>query len=392
MKSISRITAICSLLMITIVYFWPGTASSAATATPRVTKATPQRSPVPSPATDWQKRWNDTVAAAKKEGELLIYLNAPAEARIALSEAIKKNFGITLNIVSASGADLANRLITEYRSGIHQVDVALPGTGSGLIMKEQGFLSPILPIMILPEITDPKVWFDQKLPMFDKDGTVVAYLSQVIPPVIYNTSMVKAGQITSYLDILKPEWKDKMVMYDPNIRGTGNFYAGGITQELGVEKANEYMTALIKQQNVMVTREMGQQMEWVTRGKYPLALFPQTPAVSQYINAGAPIAAAFFKEFTGISPSNGGLAIPKYPPHPNAATVFVNWFLSKEGQTVAVRSMAMPSMRLDVPAEGVNPMFVVKPGQKYFLQSENFNQLIDKWQIGWKKIFDQTRG
>lgn len=384
MRSMTRFITICFGFIALAFCLEANAASTKAT-------ATPQRPPAAPATADWQKKWDDTVAAAKKEGELLIYLNAPAEARIALSEAIKKNFGITLNIISGSGADLASRLINEYRSGIHQVDVALPGTGSGLIMKEQGVLSPILPFMILPEITDPKVWFDQKLPMFDKDGMVIAYLSQVIPPIMYNTGMVKAGQITSYLDILKPEWKDKMVMYDLNIRGTANFYAGGLTQELGVEKANEYLSALNKQQNVLVTREMGQQMEWVSRGKYPLALFPQTPAVSQYIKAGAPIAAAFFKEFTGISPSNGGLTIPKYPPHRNAATVFVNWFLSKEGQTVAVKSMAMPSMRLDVPADDVNPMFVARPGQKYFLQSENFNQLTEKWQDGWKKIFGQTR-
>src|ERR1035437_7865925 len=87
MKPISRIRTICSLLMLTIVCFGPGTALSAATAPPQAKKATPQRTPVSAPATDWQKRWDDTIAASKKEGELLIYLNAPSEARVAIPEA-----------------------------------------------------------------------------------------------------------------------------------------------------------------------------------------------------------------------------------------------------------------------------------------------------------------
>ncbi|MBI4330932.1 MAG: hypothetical protein HY673_06605, partial [Chloroflexi bacterium] len=33
---------------------------------------------------DWQARWETTLAAAKQEGEVLAYLNAPSEARMAL--------------------------------------------------------------------------------------------------------------------------------------------------------------------------------------------------------------------------------------------------------------------------------------------------------------------
>jgi len=338
-------------------------------------------------AADWQKKWDDTVAAAKKEGELFIYLNAPSEARTAIPEAFKRKYGITLNVISGSGVELASRLVTEYRSGIHQVDAYMAGGTTALVAKAQGVLAPITPLLILPEVTSPKAWFGQNIPLFDRDGTVFTYLSQVIPPVIYNTGLVKEGQITSYNDLLKPEWKGKMVTYDPTVGGAASFWATGLTMELGQDRANEYLTALAKEQEVIVTREMGQQMEWVARGKYPLALFPQTPAVAQYLKAGAPIAAATFRELTLVANSNGGFAVPKFPPHPHAVTVFLNWFLSKEGQTVAVKSMGAPSTRLDVPPDNVNPMFVAKPGQKYILQSEELTQDTNKWIGGWKKIF-----
>lgn len=377
MKHITRFVTVCVLSLVFAI--------QVSIAEPSATTAAPK-------AVEWEKKWDDTVAAAKKEGELLIYLNAPSEARTVIPDAFKKKYGITLGVISGAGADLASRLVTEYRSGIHQVDVFSGGANSAMIAKVQGFLSPIAPMLIQPEIISPKAWHSQKLPMYDKDGMVLYFLLQVVPPVVYNTNMVKPGQIGSYLDLLKAEWKGKMVMYDPTTNGAAASWMAQLSQELGAEKVNQFLTALVKQQEVIVTREMGQQIEWVMRGKYPLALFPQTPAVSQYLNAGAPIAAASFKEFIHTGSSNGGLAIPKYPAHPNATVVFLNWLLSKEGQNVAVKSMGLPSARSDVLPEGVDPMFVLKAGQKFTFPSDEVNQKMLKWKEEWIKIFAQTRG
>ncbi len=385
MKAMMRIAAGCSfLLMVGLI------AESAIL--PQMAAAAAQKSSAAGSAAAWQKKWDDTLAAAKKEGELLIYLNGPAEARIALQEAFKKKFGITLNIVAGAGSVISSRLVTEYRSGVHQVDAVLAGSSSSMVAKKQGYLTQVTSAFILPEIANPALWIGQKLPTFDKEGMIFPFLSQAIPPIIYNKNLVKEGQITIPADLLKPEWKGKLVMFDPTISGSSHAWAGRLTQAMGVEKANEFFTALLTQQDVVVTREMGQQMEWVTRGKYPVAIFPQTPAVSQYLRTGAPIAAAPFKDMTGVSPSNGVLALPKFPAHPNATVLFVNWLLSKEGQTLAVKCMNLPSARVDVPPEGVNPMFVVKPGGKLYIQDEAFEVQVETWSKAWKKIFNAARG
>ncbi len=338
---------------------------------------------------EWQKTWDETVAAAKQEGELLIYLNAPSEARVLWPDAFDKKFGIKMNIVMGSGAEIASRLDAEYRAGIYQVDAFLPGTTSAMGSRNQGFLAPLEPMLILPENKDPNVWLGGKLPMFDKQGTIIAYLSMRVPPVIYNTDMVKQGEINSYLDLLKPQYKGKVVLFDPTVPGAGNFWATGLSMELGADKANEYFTALIKDQGTLVTRDMRQQMEWVARGKYPLAVWAQTPAVVEFLKVSAPIAAAEFKEMSGVSPSNGGIGIPTKPAHPNAVRVFLNWFLSREGQALAVKAINAPSTRIDVPPEGVPPMLVVDPKAKFFVQSEDFTTYAIQWMDTWKKIFVQ---
>jgi ABC-type Fe3+ transport system substrate-binding protein len=62
-----------------------------------------------------------------------------------------------------------------------------------------------------------------------------------------------------------------------------------------------------------------------------------------------------WKETPAIdSGSNGTIALMNRAPHPNAAGVFVNWLLSREGQTAFQKIMNSPdvrmeSMRVDIP-------------------------------------------
>ena len=54
----------------------------------------------------------------------------------------------------------------------------------------------------------------------------------------------------------------------------------------------------------------------------------------------------------------GSVILPSQPPHPNAARVFVNWLLSREGQTALQRATNTPhnseeSLRTDIPKDMV---------------------------------------
>jgi ABC-type Fe3+ transport system substrate-binding protein len=54
-------------------------------------------------------------------------------------------------------------------------------------------------------------------------------------------------------------------------------------------------------------------------------------------------------------------------PHRNAALVFLNWFLNKEGQTVWSRALNLQSRRADVPVDHIPPYLIVKPGARYWI-------------------------
>jgi ABC-type Fe3+ transport system substrate-binding protein len=53
-------------------------------------------------------------------------------------------------------------------------------------------------------------------------------------------------------------------------------------------------------------------------------------------------------------------------PHPNAAKVFLNWLLGKEGQTAFAKAMGYVSRRVDVTTDHVPPYWVPQEGVKYW--------------------------
>ena len=82
---------------------------------------------------------------------------------------------------------------------------------------------------------------------------------------------------------------------------------------------------------------------------------------------------AQWKDNRAISAGNmGSIILPTHAPHPNAARVFVNWLLSREGQTALQRATNTPyiseeSLRSDVPKDMVRSDVRRVDGVKYML-------------------------
>jgi ABC-type Fe3+ transport system substrate-binding protein len=62
----------------------------------------------------------------------------------------------------------------------------------------------------------------------------------------------------------------------------------------------------------------------------------------------------------------------KQAPHPNAAKVFINWFLSKEGQSTYQEIMNtgseyVESMREDISKDSIPPQYRRRKGVRYVL-------------------------
>jgi len=181
-----------------------------------------------------------------------------------------------------------------------------------------------------------------------------------------NTDLVKADEIKSYNDILNPKFKGKILMNDPTIAGTGlkSFSA------LGFNILNlDYFKQVAKLEPVVI-RDQRLQVNWLAQGKYAILFFPRTSDMTEFQDAGAPVAYLMPLEGTYLSRDGGALSIVNKAAHPNAAKVMVNWIMSKEGLTLISKAHGLQTARVDVPVESADPLKIRQPGAKYFLDAD----------------------
>ncbi len=129
---------------------------------------------------------------------------------------------------------------------------------------------------------------------------------------------------------------------------------------------------MVGPQQAVIERNNRNQVEEVARGKYPIGLAPNADVMSNFLKLGAHLDVVYFKQGVRVASGGGGFCVPIKQAHPNAAKLFVNWLLTKEGQTVFSKGFGNPSFRADVTTEGFNTISLLQPGEKVFLDSEDY--------------------
>ncbi len=343
---------------------------------------------------DWKQKWEAVQAGAKKEGTLSVWTAASQSLRTALVPAMQEKFGINLEITTGVPAELQQKLAMERQVGKQSVDITiLSPTNYTTYLKPKGMVTPLGPQLIIPEVKDDKYWINKKFPFFDKDSTVVALASAYFSYILVNTQGVKKGEIHGYRDLLNPKWKGKIIMYDP-ASGPGpteTFVNYFIPRLMGQEAGEEYLRALANQE-ITYTRDGRLLVESVAKGKYPIGIGAMGSVVGDFVKAGAQI--------SPVRPAEGGLlafgvnclAIVDGSPHPDAATVFLNWILTDEGQRLYSSAANYPPRRLGVPFTGSDQFGVVRPNDKTIESDEAF-YLEGKKTAHWaKEIFGPAVG
>lgn len=339
--------------------------------------STPAATGTPKTVTDkvskpgWEAEWEALLAAAKKEGTLTIYSTPSVDVMKEVAVPFKARFGIDVEYIVGRGEELARRMVAEQTRGIYNADVVISGGTTGLVtMKPQGLLGRLEPLLFLPEVRDSKVWRTGNLPFVDKEGYHLAMIDSIQRYMLRNTDLVKDNELKSYKDLLDPKWKSKMISNDPTIAGTGNaMYTFLAIDVWGMDQTLEYMRQMVKQEPP-ITRDTRQQVEWVSRGRYPIGIATLIEQTSEFIKLGAPIALVKAAEGAKSGAGAGGLQLPKQQAHPNAARVFVNWLLTKEGQIAFIRGFGHPSTRQDVPKTGIPAIFLPESDEKIFPDTE----------------------
>ena len=305
------------------------------------------KSPVSNAQQPWQAEWDKTVAAAKKEGKVVVGLPPSAELRRELEPAFKARFGFEMEIFSATGPQIANRIVTEGNAGVRYFDSFIFGSCTGVPLIKSGMFDQIEPYMILPEVKEPKQWWSGHVFMDNVSGTKLFYSfisTKSTEGYWHNTSLSKPEEFRSLDDLLNPKWKGKIGLSDPRVAGSGL----SVWSYLWDLKGEEFLKKLV-QQDLFVSQNLRQLAEALAKGRLVIALGIGLAQTEPFVKAGLPI-----KDLPDPSEGNpssngyGTLAVVKNPPHPNATKVFVNWLLSKEGQEIYSRVLLHGTRRIDV--------------------------------------------
>jgi iron(III) transport system substrate-binding protein len=317
---------------------------------------------------NWQKDWEQTVAAAKKEGQVTVYIYRYE----GLLQEFKKDFP-EINVVAVTGRGnaLTTRIMSERRAGKFLVDVYSAGPGGMYNVLYKGkALDPIKPALILPEVVDESKWFGGMHRYVDAEGQYIfAYLaSPSDAQLAYNSTLVNPKEFKSYWDVAQPKWKGKIValdLRDGGLGGTMQFFY--YSPELGPEFIKKFFATM----DIQFSRNFRQMTDWLAQGRFAICFGCKDSMRAK--NQGLPVEdfnTTRWKEGSSFSTGGGSLSLPAQAPHPNAAKVFINWFLSRRGQ-IALQKLGdlddpPNSRRIDIPKDDVPPANRMVPDAKYF--------------------------
>jgi ABC-type Fe3+ transport system substrate-binding protein len=314
--------------------------------------------------------WDALVAVARQEGAVSILGPPGQEYRRALVDDFQQAYpGIKVEFTSGRINDNWARLQAERAAGRYTFDVNVGGgTTATAHMKPDNATPALAPLLVLPEVTDESAWLDNHLWWVDANEplTTLSYQGNVQLVVVYNKQLVDPAQFHSYWDLLDPKWRGKMVATD--VRGG---IIGGVSSRFLYKSPDlgpPFLERLYSETDLTVTADQRQLVDWLAQGQFALGLFASPNAVIVAIEQGLPldfVPGDQWKEGSAIGPSSGAVNLFEPAPHPNAAKLFVNWLLSRDGQVAWQRELNAPSLRTDIPKDGVFPALVPKPGVHY---------------------------
>ncbi len=295
---------------------------------------------------DWKKEWDKVVAAANKEGSLVV-AGPPQGAERSVMLTFQKAYPqIRMQYTGLVASAFLSRMVTERSGGLYNWDIFVGGVSSGYKYISGGHFQPVKP-NLRPDITDDSLWmggFD--VGFRDEAGQYMYGFTQYITSLIkINRSVIPESQLNSAEALLDPKWKGKITMYDPRAGGAGTLAMTMLYKELG-EKA---LKTLLVDQNPVLSTDKRQFTEWVVRGRYPIGIGIVDPYLAPFLEQGVGKDVGNLQtRIEVVTTGSGNLHIMANNPNPNATKVFANWLLSKEVQEIWAKTADTNSRRTDV--------------------------------------------
>ena len=293
---------------------------------------------------------------------LVVYSPAQPELNNLVAREFEKKYGIKVQMVTAGTGELIARIKAEANNP--QADVMFTG-GVDSVASIKDLLEEYV------TVNDPYLRDKSK----DHPWYTALYLHPML--IIYNTELVKPGEVKGWRDLLNPKWKGKVLMPDP--RRSGSAF-GELMIMLGAfgkyDLGWDYVKRLV--QNLVIVPKSSLTYKYVVNGEYPLGLTHEHN-IYRYKSGGAPVDAIYPVEGTALRPD--AVYIIKGAKHLEEAKLFVDFVTSKEMQQKFAEMDFRPN-RIDVePPEGFPPADMIKTvDYDPFWGAINRQNILKRWE------------
>jgi ABC-type Fe3+ transport system substrate-binding protein len=277
-------------------------------------------------AADMSPELKSVAEAAKKEGALTLAWSQDvlggADGAKLFEAAINKTYGTSIAIKfvpSIPQPALASKIVTEAAAGQKATsDVYIGANYASAILTDRKGMIPTEWAKLLPGRITPD--------LVEEGGQAVRFATG-FPGVTYNTELVPAAHVPKSLnDLLDPWWKGKLA----STVYAASFEAISSPDMLGHDGSLEYIKKLTSQLSGLIRCGDG---ERIATGEYAaLALDCSSQQATFWKRKGAPVAQAQLVDAAQLRYWYVG--VPKNAAHPNAATLWIAFSLTPEGQAL----------------------------------------------------------
>jgi iron(III) transport system substrate-binding protein len=302
-----------------------------------------------------QTDWNAIVAAAKKEGTVVLSTHAGSGYEKYV-EAVRQALGdLKLEATTIKASDFAPRVIVEQQNGQFLWDVHMgPSSNMFTVVAPANGLEPIKPYLAsLPaEIRDDTKWAGG-FELFTDPNNPQTFISQLSanPGIFVNKDMLPEG-IATPDDLMNPKLKGQIAIYDPTNSNAAAFALSDIVSK----KGDDFLKSLLTDQQAQYVSTSRQLTDWIAQGRYPVGIGVDQTQLQDLQNQGVGKNVEAITSFGGTVLASG-VDVLKNPPHPNATKVYLNWALSQAGQEAwaSLSAVGATSRRLDVTVNLTGP-------------------------------------
>jgi iron(III) transport system substrate-binding protein len=328
--------------------------------------------------------WEGIVSAANSEKSIAVATYPGTGLRKAMDAFQAAYPGITVehSAFQSASRDFAPRVLQELKAGLHSFDVAImPPSEMFRQVRPAGGLDPIRPLIVQPDALDDRSWLDGfEAGFYDADKKWCYTLARLKSEEFWiNTDEIKDGEITSFMDALDPKWKGRIIGGDPRTKGSGYNSATVMRLKSGDDGI---IKRLYVDQEVVLGTDARQLTELMVRGRYVIGIGAVDDIIVKDFQSqglGKNIKSIPVPDLDYVYPNASVAWYMKEAPHPNAAKVFINWLLSKDGGYAMSSKTGDNSRRADVPV--ADPTRVPGKGVEYLrLQIEEMLDEVAKTQ------------